>query len=495
MSASTVYLVMALYFVLGTVLAALARKGMGQGVADFFLANRAVGGLVAALTYSATTYSAFMLVGLAGLTYAGGVGALGFELIYLSGLVLVAFFGPRFWLAGKRYNYLTPTEMLADRYQSKPLGVIAAIAAVVFLIPYSAVQLVGIGTLMEGLSGGNVPFMAGLVVATVFAVTWAWMGGMRAVAWTDSLQALVMITIALLSVVLIVYRGFGGFGGLFEALEANYPRWLTVPGPGTPGYFNPYRFVGLSMPWFFFCLSNPQVSQRLFIPKSLKHMRTMVMGFLVFGFIYTLISIIWGFSARVLLPNLENVDAATPHLLALDIVPKGVALIVMLGITAAAISTVNSIILTLSSMISRDVFKKFKPEAEEKQELFVGKLFVPVFTAVIFFFASLRPGLIAVLSVASSAGLLVMVPALFGAFFWKRGTAAGAVTSILAGGVVAFYFQFGNLFPLGWWPGIWSGIVSAVLFIVVSLLTKPPLEKAGEFLGYLQEALKEKNAI
>lgn len=91
MSASTVYLVMALYFVLGTVVAALARKGMGQGAADFFLANRAIGGVVAALTYSATTYSAFMLVGLAGLTYAGGVGALGFELIYLSGLVLVAF--------------------------------------------------------------------------------------------------------------------------------------------------------------------------------------------------------------------------------------------------------------------------------------------------------------------------------------------------------------------------------------------------------------------
>jgi SSS family solute:Na+ symporter len=495
MSAATVYITIALYFVLGTVVALLARKGMGQGVADFFLANRAIGGFVAALTYSATTYSAFMLVGLAGLTYAGGVGALGFELIYLSGLVLVAFFGPRFWLVGKKYNYITPTEMLADRYQSKPLEVIAAIAAVIFLIPYSAVQLVGIGTLMEGLSGGSIPFIVGLVVATIFAVTWAWMGGMRAVAWTDSLQALVMMTIALLSVILIAYRGFGGFGGLFGALEINYPQWLTVPGPGTPGYFNPQRFVGLSMPWFFFCLSNPQVSQRLFIPKSLKHMRTMVMGFLVFGFIYTLISIIWGFSARLLLPDLAVADAATPHLLALEIVPRGVALIVMLGITAAAISTVNSIILTLSSMVSRDVFKRLKPGADEKQELIVGKLFVPLFAVAIFFFASLRLGLIAVLSVASSAGLLVMVPALIGTFFWKKGTATGAITSILVGGIVAFYFQFGRVFPLGWWPGVWSGIIATVLFIVVSLLTKPPKEKADEFLGYLNDALKEKNAI
>ena len=60
-----------------------------------------------------------------------------------------------------------------------------------------------------------------------------------------------MITIALLSVVLIVYRGFGGFRGLFGALETSYPRWLTVPRPGTPGYLAPTGLWVLSMPWFF----------------------------------------------------------------------------------------------------------------------------------------------------------------------------------------------------------------------------------------------------
>ncbi|MDO9535337.1 MAG: sodium:solute symporter family protein [Bacillota bacterium] len=311
---------------------------------------------MAALTYSATTYSAFMLIGLAGFTYAGGVGALGFELIYLSGLVLVAFFGPRFWIVGKQYNYITPTEMLGDRYQSKSLEFIAAIASVIFLIPYSAVQLVGIGILMEGLSGGAIPFMAGLVIAVIFAVSWAWTGGMRAVAWTDSLQALVMITVATVSVILIVYRGFGGFGEMFTALETRYPEWLSVPGPG---FFNFNAFVGLSVPWFFFSLSNPQVSQRLFIPKSIAQLRIMVIGFLVFGFIYTLISIIWGFSARLLLPELEVADQATPHFAGLESSSGGHFPDCHAGITAAAISTVNSIVLTLSSMVSRDIFKRF----------------------------------------------------------------------------------------------------------------------------------------
>ncbi len=492
MSASTIYLALFLYFIVGTVIARHARRKMGKGINDFFLAGRTLGGIVAALTYSATTYSAFMLIGLAGFTYIGGVGALGFELIYLSGLILVAFFGPRFWLAGKRYNYLTPTELLGDRYRSKAVSIVTAIASIIFLIPYSAVQLTGIGALVEGLSGGAVPFLAGVFIAAVIAVYWTWTGGLRAVAWTDALQGAVMLIVATASVIFVVYRGFGGFGPMFAQLETEYPAWLTVPGPG---FFNIHAFIGLTLPWFFFSLSNPQVSQRLFMPRSLNQMRIMVMGFLVFGFIYTLVSIFWGFSARLLLPDLAVADEATPALLGLDLVPSVIALLVMLGISAAAISTVNSIILTLSSMITRDVFKNLGGRADETRELMVGRIFVPLFTAVILVFATLRLDLIAALSVASSAGLMVMVPALIGAFFWKRGTPAAVLTSVIAGGTAATVFQYTGYYPLGLWPGIWSGFISTLLFIGVSLFTRAPSDKAEEFIGYLQEELNSKKII
>jgi len=492
MSANTIYLALFLYFIIGSIVARQAGRKLGGGVNEFFLAGRSLSGIVSALTYSATTYSAFMLVGLAGFTYIGGVGALGFELIYLSGLVLVAFFGPRFWLVGKRYNYLTPTEMLGDRYQSKAVAAVSAVAAVIFLIPYSAVQLIGIGALLEGISGGAIPYLAGVGIAAFIAVYWTWTGGLKAVAWTDSLQAAVMLSVAVLSVIFIVYRGFGGFGGMFTQLEANYPAWLTVPGPG---FFNIKAFIGLTLPWFFFSLSNPQVSQRLFVPRSLGQMRIMVMGFLVFGFIYTLVSILWGFSARLLLPDLAVADSATPALLGLNIVPTFIALLVMLGISAAAVSTVNSIILTLSSMVCRDVFKNVSAGSTEDRELLVGKIFVPIFTLIIVAFATMRLGLIAALSVASSAGLLVMVPALIGSFFWKRGTAAGVLVSIVVGGLVATVFQYGGLRPFGLWPGVWSSLVAVVLFIGVSLATRAPEQKAAEFLGYLKEELNGRKVI
>jgi len=312
------------------------------------------------------------------------------------------------------------------------------------------------------------------------------------VAWTDSLQAAVMLTVAVLSVIFIAYRAFDGFGGMFAQLEAQYPQWLTVPGPG---FFNVNAFVGLTLPWFFFSLSNPQVSQRLFMPGSLGQMRIMVMGFLVFGFIYTLVSIMWGFSARLLLPDLEVADSATPVLLSMNIVPGIVALLVMLGISAAAISTVNSIILSLSSMVCRDVFKNISREIDEERELLIGRIFVPLFTVFILGFATLRLDLIAALSVASSAGLLVMVPALIGAFFWRRGTAAGVLSSVIVGGLTAMVLQYSGWRPLDLWPGVWSGIVAVTLFIGVSLLTLPPEKKAEEFLGFLNRELNRRKVI
>ena len=89
----------------------------------------------------------------------------------------------------------------------------------------------------------------------------------------------------------------------------------------------------------------------------------------------------------------------------------------------------------------------------------------------------------------------MIVPAIIGAFFWRRGTAAGAITSIVIGGIVAFWFQFGGVKPLGWGPGVWSGIISTALFVIVSLLTTPPGEKAEAFMSYVNGALKENNAI
>lgn len=492
MPSSYVYLAVAIYIVIGFLVAYASRRGMKEGVIEYFLSSRSTSGFVSALSYSATTYSAFMMVGLAGFTYSGGVGALGFELVYLSGLALVAFFGPRFWLVGKEFGYVSPYEMLGDRYDNNWIAIISAVTSCVFLIPYLAVQLMGVGYLMKGVSGGNIPYMVGVLIAGLLAIAWAIIAGMRSVTWTDSLQSLIMIIVSVLILFFIIYTHFGGFASFFGNIKEKFPQFLSVPGPG---FFNFKTFLGLTLPWFFFSISNPQVSQRLFIPRSLKAMKTMIKGFLGFGFVYTLVSVLWGFSTKLLIPGLGNPDLATPTLLGSEYVPTSLGLIAMIGITAAAISTIDSIMLTLSSLVVRDLYGNTDEDISEGKELFVGKIVILVIALAGLIFASLELDLIATLSVASSVGLLVVVPTIFGAFFWRRATAPAALASILSGVVTAVYLQFSGLKPLGHWPGVWTLLVATLVFIVVSLFTSPPRENAERFMGYLSKELEEKNIL
>lgn len=491
MSVQWIWWGIAIYVVLGLIVAYLSRNHTIGTVSGYFLGNRALGGFVSALSYSATTYSAFMLVGLAGLIYKGGVGALGFEFIYFSGMVLVVFFGPRFWLVGKEYNYITPSDLLSDRYQSRSVGVVTALASSIFLIPYSAVQLAGVGYLLSGMTNNAISFTTGTIIALVLALVFSLIAGLRSVAWTDALQSLIMIVSSTLVVLLVVYS-LGGFSTLFATISQEHAGWLTVPGNG---FFSIANFLGLTLPWFFFSLSNPQVSQRLFMPASMTNLRRMLIGFMGFGFVYTLVSVLWGFSALTQFPELSTADLATPSLLASIHVPPALGIIVMIGIMAAAVSTIDSILLTLASLIARNVYGASYKRQDDKNQLRVGKIVIPIIAILAYLFAGLQINLIAVLSVAASAGLLVMVPAIIGAFFWKKGTAAGVLSSVIVGGLVVIYMEWAKVkwFSLG--SGIWGFAISIVLFIVVSVATKAPKEKAEQFITFVRTALKSKNAL
>ncbi|MFD1427424.1 sodium:solute symporter family protein [Kroppenstedtia sanguinis] len=479
MSTTLVWSAIVIYVAVAILIAFLSRSGKQNNMNSYFLGDRKMNGFVSALSYSATTYSAFMLVGLAGLTYNGGVGALGFELIYLMGVSLVSFFGPRFWKVGKKFGYVTPSEMLGDRYDSKTVAILVAVSNCIFLIPYSAVQLSGVGYLLQGVTNNAISFSTGVILATALAIFFTYIAGIRSVAWTDSLQALFMIITSTI-VVLVLIKGLGGFSGFFGTLETKYPEYLTVPGNG---FFSFLNFLGLSLPWFFFSLSNPQVSQRLYMPSSLKSMRHMLMGFLIFGLIYTIVAIIWGYSALIMFPNLENADMATPLVLQSDLIPPILGAIVMVGIMAAAISTIDSILLTLSSLFARDVYGNVKKNTSDSAQLKVGKFIIPVIAALAFIFSLMEVNLIAVLSVSSSAGLLVVVPAIIGAFFWKRGTAAGVISSVVVSGFIVIILELMQIKPLGLASGLWGILISTILFISVSLLTKAPEEKAKGFLS------------
>jgi len=468
-----VALSVAIFFIVSFMLAHLGRIHTGKGLSEYYVAGRNVGGFISALTYSATTYSAFMMVGLVGFTYAGGVGALGFELIYFMGVMLAILFGIRFYMAGRKKEYITPAQLLGAKYGSRFLQALVALICLVFLIPYMSVQLIGSAYLLETLSGGQIPYGLAVVTVGIIVAFYTFWGGMRGVAWTDAIQALIMIVAALTLLVYVVQVLVGGFNVLVLRLETEHPELLTVPGPprGAGRWFSFSHFLGLTIPWFFFSITNPQVVQRFFIPKSIGSLKNMIRGFLVFGFTYTIIVTLLGLASKLLIPNLSKPDLAMPTLLGL--VPAPLALIVMVSILAAAVSTSDSILLTLSSMATIDIYKNLKPKASEKESLKFGKIVIGIIMVLLVLF-SLKPlGLIVELSVTSSAYLLQFVPATFGAFFWKKTNAKAATTSIILGCLVTGVLYFTNIKPLGLWPAIWGILINTLTFIILSLVVKP----------------------
>lgn len=477
-----VWIALLAWIAMATGVAYLAKRGLGEGVTEYFIGGRKLGGFISGMTYSATTYSAFMLVGLVGLTYNSGVGALGFEMTYLIFTVLLLMvFAPRFWLAGRKYDILTPSELLSKRYENRWAGAVSSLVFLVMLVPYAAVQLMGIGFLVEGLTGGDIPYMAGVLVMAGFAGFSAIWAGMRSVSWTDAFQAITMLTTSLFALFYLFFQFFGSPGNFFRTITVENPDLLKLT-------WDPKLFIGLALPWAFFAITNPQVSQRMFVPDKISSLKRMIIYFSVFGFVYTIISTLFGFQAANLLPGLENPDKAMPVLLTKVPVPLG--LLIFIGIFAAATSTLGSITLTLSSVVSRDLVKNLVPELEEQTELRSGKVVIPLLIGAFVLFAWIQPGLIAVLSSMASGGLLVTAPALIGAFFWKRGSGAGAVTSMTVGGIATGVMYVANIKPLGWWPSVWGFLVTLLLFVVVSLLTPSP-DKSDEFVDYVNEELEE----
>lgn len=402
------YLLLGLYAVAGTGVSLVVMR-QAKSQRGYFVADGALGWIVAAMTYAATTFSAFMMVGLMGWSYQHGIGTLIFELVYLvSAVVLLAWLGPRIWDLAHRHSLVSPMELLKLRYGDWTAR-LGAIVAAVALVPYTSAQVIGLAIVMEGF-GLNYP--SGVAVATGIIAVWALIGGLRGVAITDALQGALMVTAAILALVWTT--------GRFEGVTLS-----TFPNT----FWTPRTFINITLPWAFFALTNPQVVQRIFVLKQRSDLRKMVVLFAAFGLLYTLIVTFIGFSARFgteqgLLPLVETRDGVIVALL--QRMGSGLALFVALSIVFAAVSTSNSILLTLSSMVSRDL-------ARQDRNARIGRIALVILTVVIGAFALQRPGTILELSVASSRLLLVFVPLMLGVLFAPRAATYAGLLPLLVG--------------------------------------------------------------
>lgn len=341
------------YIVVGTAIALFSRRYGVKSTRDYYIARGMLGGLVAAGTYAATTYSAFMMIGLVGLAYGTGVGALGFELVYLVATVLLlSTVGKEIWRLSKQRGWITPSQMLGELYGSKLVSTLVALVYLFAMLPYLAAQIQGLRAVFE--YGGFGSFEA-LTISALVTYAWIFIAGAWSVALTDLYQGLLAIA--------------GGFVYLAwialcftPSLGLSYSTLLEVLGEngylGISSFWKPHVFLAYTLPWVFFSVTNPQVVVRLYMPRDKRAYRDMVLYFSLYGFLYTVIAVTVGLLSAGLaltgkLPLNLKWDEVTPTLL--NHMNPILGSLIAVSIVAAAVSTANSIVLAVSSGIVMDL--------------------------------------------------------------------------------------------------------------------------------------------
>ncbi len=410
-------ILLSIYVVVGTGIAVYAGRNRGTvNHESYFIGGRGMSWVVTALTYAATTYSSFMMVGLVGLSYSTGVGAMIFEMTYLvATIILLSLYGNKIRKLSADHKIVSPMELFSFRF-GKATGTVGALVSVAALVPYTAAQVIGLSIIFQNF---GISYGTGVLIAAVLICIWSLVGGLRGVALTDAVQGLFMIAAA---VAAVIWAG-GRFGGIETS---TFPNKVWTP----------VFFINMTLPWAFFALTNPQVVQRLFILKDRAGLKKMIILFAVIGAAYTLITSFLGFSAKfgTLHGSFAEIQGRDNVILGiLKLMGSGLGLAVALSIVFASISTSNSIILTLSSMVTRDV-------AGNTKNIWFGRVFIIIITVFVALFAFLKTAYIVELSVSTSRILMCFLPLFFDIFHFKKGGKITGLLTIIGGAAAAIVF-------------------------------------------------------
>jgi len=446
------------------------------GAEDFFLAGRTLGPLVLVATMAATNFSGFTVIGFSGAGY-----RLGFSfypiMAFGTGFMALTFVivGIPVHRLGKRLGLITPPELLTARHGSRPLTVLFALAMAVFTLPYLAIQPMAAGYALQALLG--IPYALGAGLVTALVLGYVLLGGMRSVAWTDVLQGFTMFAVLLVGF-LVVAGGSGGPAASYGQLYREVPELFMRPGAGGGlllGVWASYMLL-----WFLADPMFPQLFQRFYAARSERSLvRTMILYPIVTTILF-FFPVAIGVLGRLHFPGLEGKETDTILPLLMErFGGSGLAALAAAGLVAAIMSTMDSQLLTLGSIVERDLFGRRRAgraggaadaQARRRPELTTTRIALAVLAVIGYLLALKPPATILAIATETFAGLAVLFPALVAAIYWPRATAWGSFASIAAGELVVVLYHFKLLPTFGLLPAIPATALAAVVLLAAGFL-------------------------
>lgn len=441
--------VIAGYFSVVLAIGFIARTRWRSTPEEYYLAGRRLRGLVLLGTMAATNFSAFTVFGASGAGYRDGYAF--FPIVgFGTGFMALTFWliGRKVWELGKTNNLVTPPELVNTLYDSRPLSLLFAAVMIVFTIPYLALQPMAGGYILHQLF--NIPQAAGATIITLAIVAYIFRGGLRAVVWTDVFQGLLMVVL-MITALLLVVQHYGGFSSANEAIRQASPDLMARP--GGQGRFGPALWFSFIMLWFFCDPMFPQLFQRFFSAKDTKAIKSTM---LFYPFVCTIVFILpvtLGVLGHLSVSGLAGKEADQILLLMLrEICGDFMGTLVMSAGLAALMSTMDSQLLTLSSIFMRDIYPL--AARSKAQNSLPGKVFVIILAAFGLLFAINPSSTIIQVATQAFTGLAVLFPTILFGLYAKKPNPTAALVSILVGETLVVLSHFhlvptGNFLPAG----------------------------------------------
>ena len=452
-----------------------------KGLADYYVGGRNMGGWVIGLSFFATYASTNSFVGFSGRTYDWGAPwmlfiptAVGFSLF---AWIVVA---PKLRAFTKAMDSLTIPDFIGFRFGSTPARVFAALIVIAASLFYMTAVFKGIGNLLEQFL--DIPYVIAIVIVFFIVMLYTMIGGFISVVKTDSVQGVVMIVAALLLFFGTVSAA-GGLGAVREVRAQPGGEALFTWGGGVaiPVLIGT-MFAGLVK----FAVEPRQLS-RFFALEGDRAIRTgMIVSTLTFGAVFTLLIPVGIYARRIIPAGLEgDTDLVVPTLLTEPgVFGQGTSAFLLVAMVAAAMSSLDSVLLVLASTTERDVVSVVLPGRTEQSEMRWTKAWVALF-AVVTMLISLRPiaGIVELTAFSGSLYGACFFPAIVFGLHWTRGSGTAVMASFAVGIVTLLVWDFvpGSAILHEVFPAM---VLSTLAFWGTSIMTEDGAdERVQELLG------------
>ncbi|RHU67228.1 sodium:solute symporter family protein [Ruminococcaceae bacterium TF06-43] len=441
-------------------------------ISDFLLAGKSLGVIAATLTISASLFGGGLLTGTAQKAYNSG------PMMYVYGI-----FGSGFGLLLASFlvkkmkdfsNFGTITEYLETRYNSKFLRSASAFLSMVALIALVGSQVGAAVGIMNALGMKNTTIAALFACIVIIALTS--MGGLMAVTVTDGFQ----IILVMVGVVWITVAALGDIGGLsglnasLTAIQSELPEGYNV-------FMDSEKFKSLLwmiLPGLMYIMIGQDIYQRLFACKDHKTAIKASVCSAVLVCIVSVMPVTLGLIARVKHPELATAgtSAAAFATIAMSTLPGWAVGIIIAAALSAIFSTADSCLSAAASHFMTDLYLPYigkNVDTKDRRLVTISRAFTVIAglaaVGVSMLLPTILDGCFYAYYIYTSG---VFCPIVFGVF-WKKATKQGAIAGLLAGGLFMMYALLTGFSVAGIGGELLSGIVSAIVLVVVSLATQP----------------------